>query len=93
MVIGPNYTVAPEYTTQPGVPTGTLVNFTMKSTDSKLFPGLNGPFTRNVAVYVPKQYVPGTAAPFIVGADGPDTMLFNALESRGSQSINTPLSQ
>src|ERR1700722_14993420 len=28
-------------------------------------------YTRHVAVYVPKQYVPGTAAPFIVGADGP----------------------
>ena len=25
------------------------------------------PYTRQVAVYVPKQYVPGTAAPFIVG--------------------------
>src|SRR5882762_3868414 len=30
------------------------------------------PYTRKVAVYVPKQYVPGTPAPFIVGADGPD---------------------
>src|SRR6185437_5551673 len=30
------------------------------------------PYTRRVTVYVPKQYVPGTAAPFIVGADGPD---------------------
>ena len=29
------------------------------------------PYTRRIAVYVPKQYVPGTAAPFIVGADGP----------------------
>ena len=29
------------------------------------------PYTREVSVYVPKQYVPGTAAPFIVGADGP----------------------
>src|SRR5487761_2059218 len=29
-------------------------------------------YTRKVAVYVPKQYVPGTAAPFIVGADGRD---------------------
>src|SRR5207244_1131520 len=38
------------------------------------------PYTRRVAVYVPKQYVPGTAAPFIVGADGPDTMLFAALD-------------
>src|SRR5262245_43050057 len=35
------------------------------------------PYTRRVAVYVPKQYVPGTAAPFIVGADGPDQFLFN----------------
>jgi enterochelin esterase-like enzyme len=34
-----------------------------------------------VAVYVPKQYVPGTAAPFIVGADGPDQLLFTALDN------------
>ena len=39
------------------------------------------PYTRKVAVYVPKQYVPGTEAPFIVGADGPDRMLFTALDS------------
>ena len=39
------------------------------------------PYTRRVAVYVPKQYVPGTAAPFIVGADGPDPLLFTALDS------------
>jgi len=39
------------------------------------------PYMRKVAVYVPKQYVPGTAAPFIVGADGPDRMLFTVLDS------------
>jgi len=39
------------------------------------------PYTRRVAVYVPKQYVPGTAAPFIVGADGPDHALFTALDN------------
>ena len=39
------------------------------------------PYTRKVAVYVPKQYVPGTTAPFIVGADGPDPLLFAALDS------------
>jgi iron(III)-enterobactin esterase len=39
------------------------------------------PYTRKVAVYVPKQYVPGTVAPFIVGADGPDNMLFTALDN------------
>ena len=39
------------------------------------------PYTRKVAVYVPKQYVPGTVAPFIVGADGPDKALFTALDN------------
>jgi iron(III)-enterobactin esterase len=39
------------------------------------------PYTRRVTVYVPKQYVPGTAAPFIVGADGPDRALFTALDN------------
>jgi enterochelin esterase-like enzyme len=39
------------------------------------------PYTRRVAVYVPKQYVAGTAAPFIVGADGPDQSLFAALDN------------
>ena len=39
------------------------------------------PYTRRVAVYVPKQYVPGTAAPFIVGADGPDPLLLTTLDN------------
>ncbi len=39
------------------------------------------PYTRRVAVYVPRQYVPGTVAPFIVGADGPDRELFTALDN------------
>ena len=38
------------------------------------------PYTRRVAVYVPKEYVAGSEAPFIVGADGPDRMLFTALD-------------
>ena len=38
-------------------------------------------YTRHVGVYVPKQYVPGTAAPFIVGADGIDRGLFTALDN------------
>ena len=36
-------------------------------------------YTRKVAVFVPASYVPGTAAPFIVGADGPDYLLFTVL--------------
>ena len=39
------------------------------------------PYTRKVAVYVPKQYVAGTIAPFIVGADGIDKGLFTALDN------------
>ena len=39
------------------------------------------PYTRRVAVYVPKQYVKGTEVPFIVGADGPDQLLFTALDA------------
>ena len=39
------------------------------------------PYTRHGAVYVPKQYVPGTAAPFIVGADGIDRGLFPVLDN------------
>ena len=39
------------------------------------------PYERKIAVYVPKQYVPGTSAPFIVGADGPDPVLFTALDN------------
>jgi hypothetical protein len=39
------------------------------------------PYSRQVAVYVPKQYVPGSTAPFIVGADGPDRAMFTALDN------------
>jgi len=39
------------------------------------------PYTRKVAVYVPHDYVAGTEAPFIVGADGPDRLLFTVLDA------------
>ena len=38
-------------------------------------------YTRKLAVYVPKQYKPGTVAPFIIGADGPDPLLFTAIDN------------
>src|SRR5271168_381454 len=38
------------------------------------------PYTRKVTVYIPKQYVAGSLAPFIVGADGPDQILFATLD-------------
>ncbi|MGI4757252.1 MAG: alpha/beta hydrolase [Janthinobacterium lividum] len=39
------------------------------------------PYTRRVTVYVPQQYVAGSEAPFIVGADGPDPLLFTTLDN------------
>jgi iron(III)-enterobactin esterase len=39
------------------------------------------PYTRKVTVYVPAQYVAGSVAPFIVGADGPDRLLFTTLDN------------
>jgi iron(III)-enterobactin esterase len=104
-ILAADHAGAPEMTVQPGVPQGAVIEFTMESTDSKLYPGIArdagtfgtpdpndpaklvvttshaAPYTRKIAVYVPKQYVPGTAAPFIVGADGPDRMLFTALDN------------
>jgi enterochelin esterase family protein len=68
--IGPTYTNAPELTAREGVPQGSVHEFTMNSVDSKIYPGLTGPYTRRVWVYVPRQYVPGTPAPFIIVQDG-----------------------
>src|ERR1051325_8668885 len=92
-IIGPTHNPAPEMTVHEGVPQGKVIEFTMESKDSKIYPGIAreqgtfgtpdpdnpaklivttshpAPYTRRVAVYVPKQYVAGTVAPFIVGAD------------------------
>ena len=104
-VIGPTHPPAPEMVVHEGTPRGVVHTFTMRSEDSRIYPGIardSGTFgtvsptdpatlivttshparyTRTVAVYVPAQYVPGTVAPFIVGADGPDNSLFTALDN------------
>jgi enterochelin esterase-like enzyme len=104
-IIGPTHRPAPEMIAQEGVPHGTVHDFTMDSTNSRIYPGIArerntsgtadpadpakmvvttshpAPYTRRVSVYVPEQYVPGTIAPFIVGADGPDRLLFTALDN------------
>jgi iron(III)-enterobactin esterase len=49
------------------------------------------PYTRQIAVYVPSQYTPGTIAPFIVGADGPDPLLFTALDNLIAQKRVPPM--
>jgi iron(III)-enterobactin esterase len=104
-ILGPTHTPSPDINADNATPNGTVVEFTMNSTDSKIYPGIArdantfgtpdtanpaklivttshpAPYTRKVAVYVPKQYVAGDPAPFIVGADGPDPMLFSALDT------------
>jgi len=72
VMIGPTYANAPELTEAAGIPRGVLSMFTMKSTDSKIYPGINGAYSRSVWVYVPAQYKTGTPAPFIVAQDGGD---------------------
>jgi enterochelin esterase-like enzyme len=114
-IIGATHNPAPEMTAQPGVPQGTVHEFTMSSADSKIYPGIArdqgtfgepdpkdpaklivttshpAPYTRRLAVYVPQQYVPGTIAPFIVGADGPDPLLFTALDNLIAQKRVPPM--
>ena len=104
-IVGPTHTAAPELSAPDATLQGAVIEFTMASSDSRIFPGIArdpntfgtpdpadpaklivstshpAPYTRKVAVFVPKQYVPGTVAPFIVGADGPDRLLFSALDA------------
>jgi enterochelin esterase-like enzyme len=69
-VIGPDYMDAPEIVPGPDVPRGAIFHFTMDSATSAIFPGVTGPYTRDVWIYVPQQYTDGTAAPFMVVQDG-----------------------
>jgi enterochelin esterase family protein len=77
--IGPTYTVSPDLVVKANVPHGrSNFTFTMSSTTSAIFPGTDltldvanqHAFTRAIRVYVPMQYVDGTAAPFMVVQDG-----------------------
>jgi iron(III)-enterobactin esterase len=59
----------PAVTVPEGVPRGTVTNFTMKSSESKFYPGDPQPFERSVWVYVPAGYVAGTELPLMVDHD------------------------
>jgi iron(III)-enterobactin esterase len=104
-ILGPTRNSPADNPAQDMVSNGTVVEFTMSSADSKIYPGIArepntfgsvdasdpaklvvttshpAPYTRKVAVYVPKQYVTGAETPFIVGADGPDRFLFSTLDT------------
>lgn len=69
--IAPPYAPAPENAPREGVPTGKVVTFQMDMTDSKFYPptpgrgGIAPSTTREVNVYIPAGYVPGTRAPLL----------------------------
>jgi len=93
-VIGPDYPRDPALTDR-GAPRGRDFQFSMSSADSAIFKGddatLNAdqrhPFTRQVYVYVPAQYVDGSAAPILVIHDGPGPLelVKRALDNLGSE--------
>lgn len=67
------YAPAPETVVDAAAPQGMLYDFRLPSTGSAIYPtsvATHLPFDRDVSVYVPRQYVAGTAAPFIVVQDG-----------------------
>jgi len=53
-----------------GVTFGKQITFKMDSTMSTIYPGIKGPYMRDVWVYIPAKYTPGTKAPFLVVQDG-----------------------
>lgn len=104
-IIGPTHAPTREMTVEEDAPRGTVHELTLRSEDSKIYPGIArekdtfgtpdpenpaklnvttshpAPYVRKVSVYVPAGYTPGTEVPFIVGADGPDPLLFSALDT------------
>ena len=66
----PPYMRAPELNVPDDVTRGNVYRFSMDSTDSEIYPGVSGDYTRNLWVYVPTTYVNGEAAPLMVVQDG-----------------------
>jgi enterochelin esterase-like enzyme len=114
-ILGPTHRPAPEMTVAPGVPRGRVYRLTMKSEDSKIYPGIArdantfgtpdpadpaklivttsrpARYTREVQVWTAEQLDRTKPAPFIVGADGPDELLFDALRSLVAQGRVPPM--
>lgn len=71
--IAPPFAPAPENAPRDNVPKGKVVSFKMDLAESKFYPpaaGRGGNATnREVVVYIPAQYVPGTPAPLLLNHD------------------------
>jgi len=70
-MIGPGFKIDPASNSVASIPVGRQITFKMLSTESTVYATTaRTAFMRNVWVYVPRQYVPGTPAPVIVVQDG-----------------------
>jgi enterochelin esterase family protein len=79
VVIKPPYSRAAELTARDGLPRGVLHTFVMKSSESRIYPGISRdkpgetvPYERVVHVYIPAQYRAGKPAALLVVQDGDD---------------------
>lgn len=114
-ILGPTHKPAADMPANNAITHGKVITFTMKSSDSKIYPGIArddgtlgtpdpkdqsnlivttshpAPYKRLVGVYVPNDYVAGSEAPFIVGADGPDRQLMAAVDSLVAQHKIPPI--
>lgn len=77
IVLNPPYTAHPDVLAKANVPHGKVYKFSLPSKgtlfeglDKSLAPANQKLFSREVQLYVPKQYVDGKAAPFMVVQDG-----------------------
>jgi enterochelin esterase family protein len=74
--MAPPYAPAPETVVRANVPKGRVETFQLPQAGSKFYPPsagrdgkVNPDATREVVVYIPAQYVPGTAAPLLLTHD------------------------
>ncbi len=103
-ILGPTHPAAPDNPGQ-NLANGTVIEFTMNSSDSKIYPGIAreagtfgtpdpadpaklvvttshpAPYTRKVAVYVPKQYVAGALRLSSLAPTGLTGCCFRRLDS------------
>src|SRR5689334_6522039 len=90
IVIGPDYQLDPDLMDR-GNPKGKYFEFSMRLSDSKIFPGNDTTLDskkairqeRKIFVYVPAAYKDGTKAPILVTLDGPSrlNLVRNALDN------------
>jgi iron(III)-enterobactin esterase len=74
ITVGPTYVSSPDLRLKANAPAGSTFTFNLTSAMSATYDGSDftppQPFTRQIRVFVPQQYVDGTESPFMVSSDG-----------------------